>query len=268
MPLQSAIVTIMIQAARKASVRLKRDYGEVEHLQVSMKGPGDFVTVADIRTEKILMEELSRARPKFGFLMEESGTAKGSDPDYRWIIDPIDGTTNFLHGIAHFAICIALEECGQIIAGIIFDPINEQLFWAERGQGAFLNDRRIRVSARSNMSDSLFATGIPFKGRGTKQEHGVFLKELGEVMSVSAGIRRFGSAALDLAYVAAGRFDGFWESGLQPWDVAAGILVVREAGGMVSDLFGQDKIMETGTIIAANPSLHKALQDVLAKARK
>ena len=268
MPRQSAIVTIMIQAARKASVRLKRDYGEVEHLQVSMKGPGDFVTVADIRTEKILMEELSRARPNFGFLMEESGTAKGSDPDYRWIIDPIDGTTNFLHGIAHFAICIALEECGQIIAGIIFDPINEQLFWAERGQGAFLNDRRIRVSARSNISDSLFATGIPFKGRGTKQEHEVFLKELGEVMSVSAGMRRFGSAALDLAYVAAGRFDGFWESGLQPWDVAAGILVVREAGGMVSDLFGQDKIMETGTIIAANPSLHKALQDVLAKARK
>ena len=268
MALQSAIINVMKQAARKASVRLKRDYGEVDQLQVSQKGPSDFVTAADIRTERILKEELTRARPNFGFLMEEAGEVKGHNSNCRWIVDPIDGTTNFVHGIAHFAICIALEELGQITAGVILDPINEQLFWAEKGQGAFLNDRRIRASARTNFSQSIFATGIPFNGRGTPSEHQTSLKEIGAVMSASAGIRRFGSAALDLAYVAAGRFDGFWESGLKPWDIAAGILVVREAGGIVSDLTGQDKMLDTGSIVAANPVLHKPLLDMIFNARK
>ena len=268
MPLQSANINVMKQAARKASIRLKRDYGEVEQLQVSQKGPSDFVTAADIRTEKILKEELARARPTFGFLMEESGDIKGVNPDCRWIIDPIDGTTNFIHGIAHFAICIALEEMGQITAGIIFDPINEELFWAEKGKGAYLNDRRIRVSARKNISQCVFATGIPFKGRGTSSDHETFLQEISTVMSVSSGIRRFGSAALDLAYVAAGRFDGFWESGLRPWDIAAGILIVREAGGIVSDLIGDNKMLENGAVIAANPTIHLPLLEMISKARK
>ena len=268
MPVESAIITVMKQAARKASVRLKRDYGEVDQLQVSMKGPGDFVTLADVRTERILKEQLSRARPNFGFLMEESGAVDGLNLDSRWIVDPIDGTSNFVHGIAHFAISIALEELGEITAGIIFDPINEQLFWAERGQGAFLNDRRIRVSARTQLSHSLFATGFPFKGRGLETEHKEYLLEMGAVMAASSGIRRLGSAALDLAYVAAGRFDGFWESRLKPWDMAAGILVVREAGGMVCDLMGGDKMMDTGTIIAANPDLHKPLLETICKAKQ
>ncbi|MEE2746765.1 MAG: inositol monophosphatase family protein [Pseudomonadota bacterium] len=259
----SALITIMTNAARKASTLVKRDYGEVEQLQVSKKGPSDFVTNADIRTEHILREELGRARPNFGFLTEESGVTEGSDPSRRWIIDPIDGTTNFIHGIGHFAICIALEESNKITAGVIFDPINEQMFWAEKGFGAYLNNRRIRVSARTDLSNSIFATGIPFRGRGTKSHHKEFLQELAKIMSISAGIRRFGSAALDLAYVAAGKFDGFWEAGLSPWDIAAGILIVREAGGMVSDKSGKDGMMETGTIIAANPELHGLLCQIL-----
>ncbi len=264
----SAIITVMINAARKAGQRLKRDYGEVDNLQVSRKGPADFVSAADIRTEKILREELSHARPDYGFLMEEAGEEPGEDPDRRWIIDPIDGTTNFLHGIAHFAICIALEELGEITAGIIFDPINEQMFTAEKGQGAYLNYRRMRVSSRINPQDSIFATGIPFKGRGTEEDHTAFLAEMQSVMSESAGIRRFGSAALDLAYVAAGRFDGFWERGLSPWDMAAGIILVREAGGLVSDLTGRDKMLESGSIIAAAPELHQPLRDMIRKAGK
>ena len=263
----SPVITVMVAAARKAGIRIKRDYGEVDQLQVSKKGPADFVTAADIRTEKILREELRHTRPDFGFLMEESGTEAGKDPDRRWIIDPIDGTTNFVHGIAHFAISIALEERGELTAGIIFDPINEQMFTAERGQGAYLNDRRIRVSSRGHLPDAVFATGIPFKGRGSDEDHQRFLAEMGAVMGQAAGIRRFGSAALDLAYVAAGRFDGFWESDLQPWDMAAGILLVREAGGLVSDLSGRDKRIETGNIVAANPNLHQPLRDILRTAK-
>jgi len=265
---QSALITVMVNAARKASVRLKRDYGEVDQLQVSKKGPADFVTAADVRTEKILREELSHARPGFGFLMEESGEVTGDDPDRRWIIDPIDGTTNFVHGIAHFAISIAAEENGEITAGLIFEPINEQLFWAEKGQGAYLNDRRIRVSSRGQMSQSLFATGIPFMGRGTQDDHDQFAEEMKAVMAVSAGIRRFGSAALDLAYVAAGRYEGFWETGLKPWDIAAGILLVREAGGLVSDLSGRERMLENGSIIAATPGLHQELRSIVTKAKK
>ena len=263
MPLHSALVTVMVNAARKASIRLKRDYGEVEQLQVSNKGPADFVTAADVRTEKILREELSRARPTFGFLMEEAGEEPGEDPNRRWIIDPIDGTTNFVHGISQFAISIAAEENDEVTAGLIFEPINEQMFWAEKGKGAYLNDRRIRVSSRATMAQSLFATGIPFMGRGTEEDHKKFLLEIRAVMSVSAGIRRFGSAALDLAYVAAGRFDGFWENGLQPWDIAAGILIVREAGGLVSDLSGEDQMLISGSIVAANPSLHQELMGLV-----
>lgn len=254
--LQSANITIMIKAARKASGKLKRDYGEIEQLQVSKKGQADFVTVADIRTEEILHDTLSHARPEYGFLMEESGTIMGDDPNRRWIIDPIDGTTNFIHGIPHFAISIALEEKGKITAGVIYEPIHDQMFWAEKGNGAWLNDRRMRVSGRTQMEQSIFATGIPFMGRG---DHKQFLQQIESVMAASAGIRRFGSAALDLAYVAAGRFDGFWETNLQPWDIAAGIIIVREAGGMISEIDGRDGMLRTGSILAANPTLYKEL---------
>ena len=254
--LHSANISIMIKAARKASTKLKRDYGEIEQLQVSRKGPADFVTAADIRTEKTLRETLSHARPEYGFLMEEGGEISGKDTARRWIIDPIDGTTNFIHGIPYFAISIALQEYDQITAGVIYEPINDQMFWAERGNGAWLNDRRMRVSGRTNMEQSIFATGIPFLGRG---DHKKFLEQIEAVMAVSAGIRRFGSAALDLAYVAAGRFDGFWENGLQPWDIAAGIIIVREAGGMISEINGRDGMLKTGSILASNPNLHKAL---------
>nr|HIL75480.1 inositol monophosphatase [Rhodospirillales bacterium] len=254
--LQSANITIMIKAARKASGKLKRDYGEIEQLQVSKKGQADFVTVADIRTEEILHDTLSHARPEYGFLMEESGTIMGDDPNRRWIIDPIDGTTNFIHGIPHFAISIALEEKGKITAGVIYEPIHDQMFWAEKGNGAWLNDRRMRVSGRTQMEQSIFATGIPFIGRG---DHKQFLQQIESVMAASAGIRRFGSAALDLAYVAAGRFDGFWETNLQPWDIAAGIIIVREAGGMISEIDGRDGMLRTGSILAANPTLYKEL---------
>ncbi|HIF59522.1 MAG TPA: inositol monophosphatase [Rhodospirillales bacterium] len=254
--LQSANITIMIKAARKASGKLKRDYGEIEQLQVSKKGQADFVTVADIRTEEILHDTLSHARPEYGFLMEESGTIVGDDPNRRWIIDPIDGTTNFIHGIPHFAISIALEEKGKITAGVIYEPIHDQMFWAEKGNGAWLNDRRMRVSGRTQMEQSIFATGIPFIGRG---DHKQFLQQIESVMAASAGIRRFGSAALDLAYVAAGRFDGFWETNLQPWDIAAGIIIVREAGGMISEIDGRDGMLRTGSILAANPTLYKEL---------
>ena len=268
MALRSATLNVMMKAARQAAVRLKRDYGEVDQLQVSRKGPADFVTAADTRTEKILKSELSRARPDFGFLLEESGSFAGKDPTRRWIVDPIDGTSNFVHGIAHFAMSIALEDKGDIVAGLVFDPINELMFTAEKGQGAYLNERRIRVSQRLRMADSLFATGIPFLGRGEPGDHERFLKEMGAVMAVSAGIRRFGSAALDLAFVAAGRFEGFWETGLQPWDIAAGILLVREAGGLVTDIEGGDKMMETGSIVAGNPAVHGPLGDAVRRARR
>tara|TARA_B100000315_G_scaffold183307_1_gene172233 strand:+ start:718 stop:1530 length:813 start_codon:yes stop_codon:yes gene_type:complete len=266
--LQSANITVMIKAARKASRKLKRDYGEVDQLQVSSKGPADFVTAADVRTEEMLRDELAYARPDYGFLLEEGGEITGEDASRRWIIDPIDGTTNFIHGIPHFAMSIALEENGEITAGVIYEPINEQMFWAEKGQGAFLNDRRMRVSGRAQMDQSIFATGIPFMGRGEPGDHEAFLKQMGAVMAVSAGIRRFGSAALDLAYVAAGRFDGFWETGLKPWDIAAGIIMVREAGGMVTELDGRDRMLESGSILAVNPNLHQELGQIIRMAGK
>ncbi|RMB07856.1 inositol monophosphatase family protein [Eilatimonas milleporae] len=262
---RSALINVMVSAAMKASRGLRRDFGEVEHLQVSKKGPSDFVSVADRRAEKVLFEELHRARPDFGFLMEESGEVKGKRADVRFLIDPLDGTTNFLHSVPHFATTVAVEERGEIIAGVIYAPLTDELFWAERGVGAYLNDTRLRVSGRGKMDDALLATGIPFRGR---DGHDAFRAELSEMMTSVAGVRRFGAATLDLAYVAAGRFDGFWESGLQPWDMAAGILLVREAGGYVTDMTGGQKMLERGDIIAANDRLHAPIERVIKRARR
>jgi myo-inositol-1(or 4)-monophosphatase len=256
-------MNVMVKAARKAARVINRDFGEVEQLQVSRKGPADFVTAADLKVEEILREELSRARPGYGFIMEEGGVVDGPDKSHRWIVDPIDGTTNFVHGIPHFAISIALEREGHLQAGLVYNPVHDEMFWAEKGQGAFVNDRqakdrRLRVSARKDLSESLLATGIPFAGRpGTDR----FKSELARVMPNVSGIRRFGAAALDLAYVAAGRFDGFWERNLSAWDVAAGILLVREAGGEVSSLKGTDPL--DGDLLATNSHLHRQVLDLL-----
>jgi myo-inositol-1(or 4)-monophosphatase len=260
MPYLSPALNVMITAARKAGRKLTRDFGEVENLQISFKGPADFVTAADQRTERMLIEDLSKARPGYNFLVEESGVIAGPDKSHRFIIDPLDGTTNFLHGIPHFAISIALEREGQIQSAVVYNPVTDELYSAERGHGAYLNDKRLRVATRKTIKESLFATGIPFLG---KDGHERFLKELAEVMGTSTGVRRFGSAALDLAYVAAGRYDGFWERGLSAWDVAAGILLVREAGGVVSDLSGGARMLESGDILAANEVIHPQLLKVL-----
>jgi myo-inositol-1(or 4)-monophosphatase len=251
MPQASALLTVMIAAARKAGRALARDLGEVGKFQVSRKGPADFVSSADLKAEKTLFEELSRVRPGYGFVMEERGRVEGTDKTNTWIVDPLDGTSNFLHGIPHFAVSIGLEREGVLVAGVIYNVVRDELYWAEKGQGAYLNDRRLRVAARGEMSDALFATGAPFLG---KPDQDVFLGEVGRVVAKSAGIRRFGAAALDLAYVAAGRFDGFWERGLNSWDVAAGAVLVREAGGFVKEIDGGD-FLKTGAIIAANERL-------------
>jgi myo-inositol-1(or 4)-monophosphatase len=260
----SPALNVMVAAARKAGRGLIRDFGELENLQVSMKGPADFVSTADKRTENQLVEELTRVRPGYGFLLEEGGTVTGPDRTHRFIIDPIDGTTNFLHGIPHFAISIALEREGQIVSGVIFNPVTDEMYVAEKGQGAYLNDKRLRVAARKKLNESLLATGIPFLGR---DGHGVFTDELGAVMAATSGVRRFGAASLDLAYVAAGRVDGFWERGLSPWDVAAGILMVREAGGVITDLDGGAKVLE-GSILASNEHLHPVILKLLKDAAK
>jgi myo-inositol-1(or 4)-monophosphatase len=246
----------MTGAARKAARGLNRDFGEVEQLQVSVKGPGDFVSTADLRAERTLRNELHRARPHYGLLFEEGGAAEGTDTHHRWIVDPLDGTTNFLHGIPHFAISIALERDGEIVAGVVYEPTRDEMYWAEKGIGAFLNDRRLRVSARRQLGDAVIGTGIPFRGRG---DHPKYIATLGRVMGATSGVRRLGAAALDLAYVAAGRYDGFWEYGLSQWDIAAGLLLVREAGGFVSDLTGGQAMMASGDILAANNHLHLAL---------
>ncbi|MDA1089763.1 MAG: inositol monophosphatase family protein [Proteobacteria bacterium] len=258
---RSALLNVMTAAAQKAARGLIRDFGEIENLQVSKKGPADFVSNADKKAERTLVYELSKARPNFGFLLEEGGEIEGSDTSNRWIIDPLDGTTNFLHGLPHFSISIALERDGAPFAGVIYEPITDQMFAAENGIGAYLNNRRLRVSARTKMDEALFATGIPFAG---KDGHDRYLAQLKEVMAVSAGVRRFGSAALDLAYVAAGRFDGFWEIGLHPWDIAAGIIMVQEAGGFVTDIAGGGRMLESGEIIAANDHLHGVLLNSLS----
>jgi myo-inositol-1(or 4)-monophosphatase len=262
---RSATINVMANAALKAARGLIRDFGEVEQLQVSIKGPGEFVTAADLKAEKVLRAELLKVRPGYGFLMEESGAEKGSDTHHRWIVDPLDGTTNFLHGIPHFAISIALERDRDIIAGLVYEPLRDQMFWAEKGAGAFLNDRRLRVSARRQLADALIGTGIPFIGRG---DHAGYLASLGAVMAATSGVRRLGAASLDLAYVAAGRLDGYWEFGLSAWDLAAGILLVREAGGYVSDAAGAQTMLATGDVIAANDHLHPPLAALLADALK
>ena len=253
---RSALLNVMVQAALKAGKSLSRDFGEVQNLQVSLKGPGDYVSQADRRSEKIVREELLKARPTYGFLGEESEEIKGTDGAHRWIVDPLDGTTNFLHGIPMFGTSIALQRSGEIVAGVVYNPATDELFTAEKGGGAFVNDRRLRVSARKNLSDSVIGCGVPHLGRS---QHGRFLVQLRHVMGEVAGIRRMGAAALDLAYVAAGRFDGFWEEYLSPWDVAAGVILIREAGGFVSDMKGGNDFIEGGTIVAGNEHVHKAL---------
>jgi len=253
---RSALLNVMVSAATKAARGLTRDFGELENLQVARKGPGDFVTMADKKAEAVIRQELQKARPDYAFLLEESGAIEGADGQHRWIVDPLDGTTNFLHGIPLFAISIALERQGQIVAGVVFNPVMNELYVAERGGGAFLNDRRLRVAQRRDFDDCVIGTGIPHLGKG---EHGRALRELRELMSSASGVRRCGSAALDLAWVAAGRFDGFWEHGLQPWDMAAGLLLVREAGGYVSDAAGGDRMFDTGSVVAGNEAVHAAL---------
>jgi myo-inositol-1(or 4)-monophosphatase len=263
---QSALITVMARAARRAARGLLRDFGEVEQLQVSRKGPADFVSQADLKAERALREELEKARPEFGFLMEESGAAKKGDGRHRWIVDPLDGTSNFLHGLPHFAVSIAAERDGELIAGVVYEPLRDDTYWAEKGVGAYLNQRRLRVSARRQMREALIATGVPFLGHGDEARHRQYLQELGAVMGQVAGIRRWGTASLDLAFVAAGRFDGFWEHGLGPWDMAAGIVLVREAGGFVSEPDGGANMLKTGSILAANDHLHGPLAQALRQA--
>jgi myo-inositol-1(or 4)-monophosphatase len=262
MAARSALYNVMERAARRAARGLVHDFGEVEHLQVSVKGPADFVSTADLQAERTLKADLGKARPDYGFLMEEGGATAG-DGRHRWIVDPLDGTTNFLHGIPHFAISIALEREGEIIAGVIYDPMRDEMFYAEKGFGAFVNDRRLRVSARQQLADAVIGTGIPFRERG---DHPEYLKLLEAVMGATAGVRRMGAASLDLAYVAAGRFDGFFEIGLSPWDVAAGMILIREAGGYVSEINGGRDVMTSGNILAANDRLQGPLSKLLRSA--
>ena len=264
----SALINVMSSAARSAGRRLIRDFNEVEQLQVSKKGPGDFVSQADHASEEILINELSEARPGFSFLVEEQGLIKGDDPDSLWIIDPLDGTLNFLHAIPHFSISIALQHKKEIVAGLVYNPISDETYFAEKGRGAYLNNKRLRVSARSSMADAVMATGIPTIRPRVQDGHELFQAEVGTMMTQCAGIMRMGSAALDLAYVAAGRFEGYWERKLGPWDVAAGIILVKEAGGLVSDFESSNTMLKTGNIVAANDRLHGPLLKELGKAKR
>jgi myo-inositol-1(or 4)-monophosphatase len=264
----SGLMTIMDRAARKAGGKLRRDFNEVQHLQVSRKGPADFVSKADQQAERTIYDELLRARPDWGFLMEEGGEIPGDPDKPRWIVDPLDGTSNFLHGIPHFAISIAVEEMlangkREITSALVYQPLTDESFWAEKGRGAWLQDQRLRVSARRDMSEALIATGIPFMGHGNFAQ---WSRIFGAVAPEVAGIRRFGAASLDLAWVAAGRFDGFWEADLQPWDVAAGMLIVREAGGFVTDFRGGDRCIERSEFLAATDVLHSKLHKMVAGA--
>ncbi|HLZ68188.1 MAG TPA: inositol monophosphatase family protein [Aliidongia sp.] len=265
MAVRSAVINVMAAAARKAGRGLIRDFGEVENLQVSQKGPSDFVSTADLKAEKTLRAELEKARPGYGFLMEESAETIG-DGRHRWIVDPLDGTLNFLHGIPHFAISVALEREGEIIAGVVYEPLRDEEYWAEKGSGAFVSDRRIRVSGRRDLGQAVIATGMPFRG---KEAHPGYMRTLNAVMAETAGVRRFGAAALDLAYVAAGRFDGFWEFGLKPWDMAAGLLLVKEAGGYCSEPDGSGHdMLASGNVLAANDHLHLPLGRLMRQALK
>lgn len=258
----SANLNVMIKAARKAGRSLAKDFREVENLQVSRKGPGDFVSKADIAAEAILKEELMGARPTYGWMAEEGGETPGEDPTRRWIVDPLDGTTNFLHGLPHWAVSIALEHKGKVIAGVIYDPTKDELFFAEKGAGAWMNESRIRTSGRNRLIETIFATGLPFAGRADLPES---LQDLARLLPACAGVRRFGSAALDMAYVASGRYDGFWERRLQPWDLAAGIIIVQEAGGLVEALNPTDNIVEAGEVICANEPIFESFAKVIRK---
>jgi myo-inositol-1(or 4)-monophosphatase len=260
MPHASALMTVMINAARKAARGLTRDFGETQALQVSRKGAADFVSRADHKAEQDIFEELSRARPKYGFIMEERGEVEGTDNSNRWIVDPLDGTTNFLHGVPHFAISIGLERDRQPYAGVVFNPATDELFWAEKGEGAYLNDRRIRVSGRDDLSASLFACGLPFAGRPGRKEA---LGEAERVLEKTAGVRRFGAAALDLAWVAAGRYDAYWERGLNNWDIAAGAILVREAGGLVTEIDGGRDFLTSGSILATNAEIYEKAKTLI-----
>jgi len=261
--IRTPLITVMVQAVRKAGRTLARDFGEVEQLQVSLKGPADFVSTADRKAEETLFAELSRARPAFGILMEERGRVEGGDGVHDWVVDPLDGTTNFLHGIPLFSISVGLVKNGVPVAGVIFNPVSDELFVAETGQGAFLNDRRLRVAARRKLSDAVVSCGLPHMGRG---DHAQFNRELAAVQQQVAGLRRTGAASLDLAWVAAGRFDAFWERRLSAWDMAAGIALVREAGGYVSDLDGGEKMLEKGDILAGNDQIRRDLLKLLKAA--
>jgi myo-inositol-1(or 4)-monophosphatase len=268
MAVHSGLITVMQKAARKAAPKIRRDFGEVDALQVSRKGPADFVSAADKAAERTIIEELRHARPDWGIIAEEGGSVEGDPSKPRWVVDPIDGTSNFLHGLPHFAISIAVEEPKpsgrhEVVAGLVYQPITDESFWAEKGRGAWLHDRRLRVSARRDVTEALLATGIPYKGHGDFDEWERIFRSIGPEV---AGIRRFGSAALDLAWVAAGRFDGFWETDLSPWDVAAGELLVREAGGFVTDFRGGDQVRERKQWLAATDALHPRLLKLVAAA--
>lgn len=256
----SANLNLMIKAARKAGRSLVKDFREVENLQVSAKGPGDFVTRADRESERIIKEELLGGRPTYGWLGEETGAQDGQDPTRRWIVDPLDGTTNFLHGLPHWAISIALEHKGEIVSAVVYDAAKDEMFWAEKGAGAWMNDQRIRVSGRRHMVEAIFATGIPF---GAKNTLPATMQDLARLMPACAGVRRWGSASLDLAYVAAGRYDGFWERELNLWDIAAGYLLVKEAGGFVSGVRADQEALVSGTILCANEPLFEPLKKIL-----
>ncbi len=255
----------MSDAARKAARGLNRDFGELAELQVAKKAPADFVSAADLKAEQTIFEMLTKARPGYGFLGEERGMIEGTDKTHTWIVDPLDGTTNFLHAIPHFAINIALQREGVVVAAVTYNPVSNDLFWAEKGKGCFVNDKRLRVAARTRMDEAVFATGIPFMGHG---QHATFLKELHQVSQRVAGVRRFGSAALDLAWVAAGRYDGYWERDVQRWDVAAGILLVTEAGGRVTTADGEDDVLATGSVCAGNLEIQPQLLERLRAAAK
>jgi myo-inositol-1(or 4)-monophosphatase len=259
--IRSALMNVMTAAAIKAGRGLKRDFGEVENLQVSVKGPGDFVSLADKKAEKTLFEELSKARPGYGFIMEESGVVDGPDKSHTWHIDPLDGTTNFLHGLPIFAISIGLVREGQLVAGLVYNPISDDMYVAEKGQGAYLNNRRLRVAARREMADALIGCGIPHLGKA--KDHPQFLAELATVMSKAANVRRLGAASLDLCYVAAGSYDGFWERNLQSWDIAGGIIMIREAGGYVTDTEGGADMLTKGSVCAGNETIHKQVLSLI-----
>ncbi|WP_435231306.1 inositol monophosphatase family protein [Pseudopelagicola sp. nBUS_20] len=257
----SANLNIMMKAARKAGRSLVKDFREVENLQVSMKGAGDFVSRADLAAEEILKDELLSARPTYGWLAEEGGETHGKDPTRRWIVDPLDGTTNFLHGLPHWAVSIALEHKGQIVAGVVFDAAKDEMFYAEKGQGAWMNDnQRLRVSARSRLIESIFATGLPF---GNRPDLPDILQDLGRLSPATAGVRRWGAAALDMAYVAAGRYEGYWERRLNVWDIAAGVIIVKEAGGFAEPLNPRGDLLQDGNVICANEPIFEQFAKVI-----